>query len=421
MPHATGRANASPWTKACRKAVLEVFVTLYKEGLIYRDKRLVNWDPKLLTAISDIEVEQHEVKGNLWHLRYPLEKGVTYQYPIAFDEEGKPTEFETRDYVVVATTRPETMLGDTGVAVNPKDERYQGIVGKHVILPIVGRRIPIVADDYADPAAGSGAVKITPAHDFNDFDVGKRAGLRIINIMNGDGTITIKDNEDFLDGLDNPAALHGAWDRLEGQDRFFARKVIVEIFEEAGLVDKIEPHKHMVPHGDRGGVPIEPRLTEQWYVDAKTLAEPAIASVREGRTRMVPKSWDKTYYEWMENIQPWCVSRQLWWGHQIPAWYGPDGQVFVEKTEEEALQAAIQHYLSHEGPMKAYVEDLLENFQPGEILTRGRGRAGHVVLLRSLALLDTRLAGRNAGTRPLLSDQRSRQPASTSSFSGLPA
>lgn len=352
------------------KAVIEVFVTLYKEGLIYKDKRLVNWDPKLLTAISDIEVEQHEVKGNLWHLRYPLEKGVTYQYPIAFDEEGKATEFEMRDYVVVATTRPETMLGDTGVAVNPKDERYQGIVGKHVILPIVGRRIPIVADDYADPAAGTGAVKITPAHDFNDFDVGKRAGLRVINIMNGDGTIAIKDNEDFLEGLDNPAALHGAWDRLEGQDRFYARKVIVEIFEEAGLVDKIEPHKHMVPHGDRGGVPIEPRLTEQWYVDAKTLAEPAIASVREGRTKMVPKSWDKTYYEWMENIQPWCVSRQLWWGHQIPAWYGPDGQVFVEKTEEEALQAAIQHYLSHEGPMKAYVEDLLENFKPGEILTR---------------------------------------------------
>ncbi|TLX12172.1 valine--tRNA ligase [Rhizobium sp. MHM7A] len=352
------------------EAVLEVFVSLYKEGLIYKDKRLVNWDPKLLTAISDLEVEQHEIKGNLWHLRYPLEPGVTYQYPIAFDEEGKPTEWATRDYLVVATTRPETMLGDTGVAVNPEDERYKSIIGKHVILPIVGRRIPIVADNYADPAAGTGAVKVTPAHDFNDFEVGKRAGLRAINIMNIDGTIAIKDNEDFLEGLDNPAALHGAWDRLQGQDRFYARKVIVEIFEEAGLLDKIEPHKHMVPHGDRGGVPIEPRLTEQWYVDAKTLAQPAIASVREGRTRMVPKSWDKTYYEWMENIQPWCVSRQLWWGHQIPAWYGPDGQVFVEKTEEEALQAAIQHYLSHEGPMKAYVEDLLENFKPGEILTR---------------------------------------------------
>ncbi len=352
------------------QAVLEVFVTLYKEGLIYKDKRLVNWDPKLLTAISDMEVEQIELKGNLWHLRYPLEEGVTYQYPIAFDEEGKPTEFETRDYLVVATTRPETMLGDTGVAVNPKDERYKSIVGKHVILPIVGRRIPIVADDYADPTAGTGAVKITPAHDFNDFDVGRRAGLRAINVLNVDASVTIKENEDFLEGLDHPAALHGAWDRLEGQDRFVARKIIVEIFEEAGLLDKIEPHKHMVPHGDRGGVPIEPRLTEQWWVDNKTLAKPAIASVREGRTKFVPKNWENTYFQWMENIQPWCISRQLWWGHQIPAWYGPDGQVFVEKTEEEALQAAIQHYLSHEGPMKAYVEDLLENFRPGEILTR---------------------------------------------------
>ncbi|MGZ2429546.1 valine--tRNA ligase [Rhizobium redzepovicii] len=352
------------------KAVLEVFVTLYKEGLIYKDKRLVNWDPKLLTAISDMEVEQHEVKGHLWHLRYPLEPGVTYQYPIAFDEEGKPTEFETRDYIVVATTRPETMLGDTGIAVNPEDERYKSMVGKHVILPIVGRKVPIVADSYADPTAGTGAVKITPAHDFNDFEVGKRAKLRAINVMNVDATITIKDNEDFLEGLDNPAALHGAWDRLEGQDRFFARKVIVEIFEEAGLLDKIEPHKHMVPHGDRGGVPIEPRLTEQWFVDNKTLGQPALESVREGKTRFIPRNWENTYFNWLENIEPWCISRQLWWGHQIPAWYGPDGQVFVEQTEEEALQAAIQHYLSHEGPMKAYVEDLLENFKPGEILTR---------------------------------------------------
>ncbi|CUX12953.1 MULTISPECIES: valine--tRNA ligase [Agrobacterium] len=352
------------------EAVLEVFVTLYKQGLIYKDKRLVNWDPKLQTAISDMEVEQIEVKGNLWHFRYPLEKGVTYQYPVAFDEEGKPTEFETRDYIVVATTRPETMLGDTGVAVNPKDERYKGIIGKHVILPIIGRKIPIVADDYADPTAGTGAVKITPAHDFNDFEVGKRCGLRAINIMNIDGTISIKENEDFLEGLSHPAALHGAWDRLEGQDRFTARKIIVEIFEEAGLLDKIEPHKHVVPHGDRGGVPIEPRLTDQWWVDNKTLAQPAIASVREGRTNFVPKNWENTYFQWMENIQPWCISRQLWWGHQIPAWYGPDGQVFVEKTEEEALQAAIQHYIAHEGPWKAWVEEKLENFKPGEILTR---------------------------------------------------
>ncbi len=188
--------------------------------------------------------------------------------------------------------------------------------------------------------------------------------------MNIDGTISIKENEDFLEGLDHPAALHGAWDRLEGQDRFAARKIIVEIFEEAGLLDRIEPHKHVVPHGDRGGVPIEPRLTDQWWVDNKTLAQPAIASVREGRTNFVPKNWENTYFQWMENIQPWCISRQLWWGHQIPAWYGPDGQVFVEKTEEEALQAAIQHYIAHEGPWKAWVEEKLENFAPGEILTR---------------------------------------------------
>ncbi|MDK1492246.1 valine--tRNA ligase [Sinorhizobium sp. 7-81] len=351
-------------------AVLEVFVSLYKEGLIYRDKRLVNWDPKLQTAISDIEVEQVEVNGHLWHLRYPLEEGITYQHPVAFDDDGNATEWEDRDYLVVATTRPETMLGDTGVAVHPDDARYKGIVGKHVILPIVGRRIPIVADEYPDPATGTGAVKMTPAHDFNDFDVGKRRGLRQVNVLTADGRITIKNNEDFLEGLDHPAALHGAWDQLEGKDRFEARRLIVEILEEAGLVDHIEPHRHTVPHGDRGGVPIEPRLTEQWYVDAKTLAKPAIAAVREGRTSFVPKNWEKTYFEWMENIQPWCISRQLWWGHQIPAWYGPDGQVFVERTEEEALHAAIQHYLAHEGPMKAYVEDLLENFKPGEILTR---------------------------------------------------
>jgi valyl-tRNA synthetase len=352
------------------EAVIEVFVSLYREGLIYRDKRLVNWDPKLQTAISDIEVEQVEVNGHLWHLRYPLEEGVTYQHPVAFDEDGNATEWETRDYLVVATTRPETMLGDTGVAVHPDDVRYKGIVGKHVVLPIVGRRIPIVADEYPDPATGTGAVKMTPAHDFNDFEVGKRRGLRQVSVLTPDGRITIKNNEDFLEDLDHPAALHGAWDQLEGKDRFEARKLIVEILEAAGLVDNIEPHKHTVPHGDRGGVPIEPRLTEQWYVDAKTLAKPAIAAVREGRTTFVPKNWEKTYFEWMENIQPWCISRQLWWGHQIPAWYGPDGQVFVERTEEEALHAAIQHYIAHEGPMKAYVEDLIENFKPGEILTR---------------------------------------------------
>jgi len=325
-------------------AVLEVFVTLYKQGLIYKDKRLVNWDPKLLTAISDIEVEQIEVKGHLWHLRYPLEAGATYQHPVAFDEDGKASEWETRDYLVVATTRPETMLGDTGVAVHPDDERYTALVGKNVILPLVGRLIPIVADQYPDPTAGTGAVKMTPAHDFNDFDVGKRAGLRVVNIMSVDGHITLKGNEDFLEGLSGSTGLEALISELDNVERFAARKLIVEKLEALGLLDKIEPHTHMVPHGDRGHVPIEPRLTEQWYVDAGTLAKPAIASVREGRTEIVPKTWEKTYYEWMENIQPWCISRQLWWGHQIPAWYGPDGKVFVEKTEAEAQAAALSHY-----------------------------------------------------------------------------
>jgi valyl-tRNA synthetase len=352
------------------EAVLDVFVRLYKENLIYKDNRLVNWDPKLLTAISDLEVEQVEIKGNLWHLRYPLEPGVTYEHPVGYDEDRGQLITETRDYLVVATTRPETFLGDTGIAVHPSDTRYQDLVGKHVVLPFVGRSIPIVADEYPDPEAGTGAVKMTPAHDFNDFDVGKRCGLRMINVLTVDAKVTLVDNDDFMEGLGESEDLSRLIAAVEGRDRFEARKAIVAMFEEAGLVDKIEPHTHMVPHGDRGGVPIEPRLTEQWYVDAATLAKPAIAAVREGRTKFVPKNWEKTYFEWMENIQPWCVSRQLWWGHQIPAWYGPDGQVFVEKTEEEALHAAIQHYLSHEGPMKALVEDLIENFRPGEILTR---------------------------------------------------
>ncbi|GAA0602638.1 valine--tRNA ligase [Paenochrobactrum glaciei] len=313
------------------KAVLEVFVTLHREGLIYKDKRLVNWDPKLLTAISDLEVEQREIKGNLWHFRYPLE-GVT------FNAEDPST------YIVVATTRPETMLGDSGVAVNPEDERYQARIGKSVILPLVGRAIPIVGDDYADPEAGSGAVKITPAHDFNDFEVGKRNDLRKINIMAPDATICLKDNEDFLEGVAASATLDALIAELDGQDRFAVRKAIVAKMEEGGYLEKIEDHTHMVPHGDRGGVPIEPLLTDQWYVNAAEMAKPAIDSVREGRTAIVPKTWEKTYYDWMENIQPWCISRQLWWGHQIPAWYGPDGEIFVEKSEAEALASAEKHY-----------------------------------------------------------------------------
>jgi valyl-tRNA synthetase len=338
-------------------AVIEVFVTLYKQGLIYKDKRLVNWDPKLLTAISDLEVEQHEVAGNLWHFRYPIEG-------VAFDPENPTT------YITVATTRPETMLGDTAVAVHPDDARYRHLVGRNLVLPLVGRRIPVVADDYSDPEKGTGAVKITPAHDFNDFEVGKRHGLRAISILTVEAKVTLKDNEDFLDGLELDFMREEAWDRLDGLDRFEARKLVVDLMEEGGFLARVEPHRHMVPHGDRGGVPIEPFLTDQWYVDAATLAKPAIASVREGRTSFVPKTWEKTYFEWMENIQPWCVSRQLWWGHQIPAWYGPDGHVFVEKTEKEALDAAVEYYLALDGPWKAWVEEKLENFQPGDILVR---------------------------------------------------
>jgi len=339
------------------EAVLEVFVTLYRQGLIYKDKRLVNWDPKLLTAISDLEVEQVEINGHLWHFRYPVEGKV-------YDPEDAST------YITVATTRPETMLGDTAVAVHPDDERYRDLVGKNVVLPIVGRKIPVVADDYSDPEKGTGAVKITPAHDFNDFEVGKRHDLPAINVMTVEGAININDNEDFLEGVEVTTLRQGVWDQLHGLDRFEARKLIVKIMEEGGFLAKIEPHKHMVPHGDRGGVPIEPFLTDQWYVNAAELAKPAIASVREGRTKFVPKNWEKTYFEWMENIQPWCISRQLWWGHQIPAWYGPDGHVFVAKTEKEALDDAVEYYLALEGPWKAFVQEKLDNFEPGAILTR---------------------------------------------------
>jgi len=362
------------------QAVVKVFVQLFKEGLIYKDKRLVNWDPKLLTAISDLEVEQVEVKGTLWHFRYPLADGLTYEHPYRLDAEGnrvawkpsdgEPAGHETRDYLVVATTRPETMLGDTGVAVHPSDPRYKSLVGKHCILPLVGRRLPIVADDYPDPEAGTGAVKMTPAHDFNDFEVGKRHGLRQVNILTAEANVALKENADFLEGLNQEGKLLETLETLDGLNRFEARKAVVSKMEALDLVDRIEPHVHQVPHGDRGGVPIEPFLTDQWYVNAAELAKDAISSVREGRTAIVPKNWETTYFNWMENIQPWCVSRQLWWGHQIPAWYGPDGHVFVEEDEEIALEAAIQHYLSHEGPWKAWVEEKIEEFKPGEIVER---------------------------------------------------
>jgi valyl-tRNA synthetase len=302
------------------KAVTRVFVQLYREGLLYRDKRLVNWDPKLKTAISDLEVETREVAGTFTHIRYPLADGVRLA--------------DGRDHIVVATTRPETMLGDTAVAVNAADARYQSVIGKFVELPITGRRIPIVADDHADPELGSGAVKITPAHDFNDFEVGKRQGLPMINVLDADARII---------------ATEGVPAHFVGLDRFEARKLVLAELEAAGLIVEIEQKTIQMPYGDRSGVVIEPWLTDQWYVNAAELAKPAIEAVRSGATQFVPKSWEKTYFNWMENIQPWCVSRQLWWGHQIPAWYGL-------AKDEKGLKGGLSRDLQGNPPV--YVEEV---------------------------------------------------------------
>ena len=285
------------------KAVAEVFVRLYEKGLIYRGKRLVNWDPVLHTALSDLEVVSEPEQGSLWHLRYPLEDGS--------------------GHVVVATTRPETMLGDVAVAVNPEDERYRHLIGRHVRLPITGRLVPIIGDDYADPAFGSGCVKITPAHDFNDYEIGRRHGLPLINVLTADAAL----NDEVPEG----------W---RGLDRYEARKRVVAEFEALGLLDKVEPHTLPVPRGDRSGAVLEPWLTDQWYVRIAPLAEPAIAAVEDGRIRFVPDNWAKTYFQWMRNIQDWCISRQLWWGHRIPAWYDADGNVYVARSEADAVEQA---------------------------------------------------------------------------------
>lgn len=314
------------------EAVVKVFVDLHKKGLIYRDKRLVNWDPKLKTAISDLEVETHEVKGGFWHFKYPLADGVKLD--------------DGRDYIEVATTRPETMLADMAVAVHPDDARYRSVIGKDILQPITGRRFKVVADEHADPELGSGAVKITPGHDFNDFDVGKRAGFKpgeMLNMLDGDANVI-----QTADGL-IPAEYLGLHRfRRDGKDG--ARELVVMRMKELGFliphVDKdggehdAEPRTIQTPFGDRGGVVIEPWLTDQWYVDAETLAQPPMAAVRDGRINIVPKTWEKTFFNWMENIQPWCVSRQLWWGHRIPAWYAEDGSIFVAETEEKAQAQA---------------------------------------------------------------------------------
>ena len=310
-------------------AVRKVFVQLHKEGLIYRDKRLVNWDPHFETAVSDLEVVNEERAGHFWHFKYPLENGETYQFPIAFDEDGEPTEFETRDYISIATTRPETMLGDGAVAVHPSDKRYASIVGKRCLLPLADRLIPIIADEYPDPDFGSGAVKITGAHDFNDYKVARRHNIELFILLDTKGRML---DADYI-----PEAYRGL-------DRFEARKQVVADIDARGLMLKVEDKLITQPLGERSDVVIEPMLTDQWYVDAAKLAVNALKAVESGETKFVPESWTATYYQWMRNIEPWCVSRQLWWGHRIPAWYDEEGEIFVEETEAEAHAAAKAKY-----------------------------------------------------------------------------
>jgi len=302
------------------QAVVKVFVDLYNEGLIYRDKRLVNWDPKFGTAISDLEVETVDVPGKFWHFRYPLEDGVSLP--------------DGRDHIIVATTRPETMLADMAVAVHPGDPRYQPVIGKHVKLPITGRLVPIVGDEHADPELGSGAVKITPGHDFNDFEVGKRAGIRPADMLN------------MFDATACVVQCGGIPDDLLGLDRFAARKAVVAKMDELGLLGEVEDRTIPTPFGDRSNEVIEPWLTDQWYVNAEELAKAPMQAVRDGRIEIVPKSWEKTFFNWMENIQPWCVSRQLWWGHRIPAWYDGEGNVFVAESDQAAREMVVEHQLA---------------------------------------------------------------------------
>jgi valyl-tRNA synthetase len=338
------------------EAVVKVFVDLHKQGLIYRDKRLVNWDPALKTAISDLEVESHEVPGHMWHFKYPLAGGETYTY-VERDADGTILFEEERDYISIATTRPETMLGDGAVAVHPDDERYRPIVGKFCEIPVGPkehrRLIPIITDDYPDPDFGSGAVKITGAHDENDYGVAQRNGIPMYRLMDEVAAMRV-DGPSYAEAATraveiargSPAtaaeidALNLVPEEYRGLDRYEARKRVVADIDAEGLMIKVEDKLIMQPFGDRGGVVIEPMLTDQWYVDAKTLAGPPIEAVRDGRINIVPKTWEKTFFNWMENIQPWCVSRQLWWGHQIPAWYAEDGQIFVAATEEEAQAQA---------------------------------------------------------------------------------
>jgi valyl-tRNA synthetase len=353
------RLGASPdWSRerftmdpGLAAAVRRVFVQLYREGLIYRDKRLVNWDPVMHTVISDLEVQSRETKGSLWHIRYPLAE-------------------DPRRFITVATTRPETMLGDTGVAVHPSDPRYTDLVGKSVLLPLTGKLLLIVADEHADPETGSGVVKITPAHDFNDFEVGRRCRLETVNIFDRDARVVIQGNTNLVAGFRNLTLEELDWIKtLDGLDRFVARARIVERLEQLGLLERVEDHTLMVPYHDRSGVVIEPWLTDQWFCNASELAKEAIEAVETGRTRFVPRQWGNTFFDWMRNIQPWCISRQLWWGHQIPAWYGrkndprsgiDDLVVFVGETEDEAIAEATQYY----GSDIVVLKEPPDNIQP---------------------------------------------------------
>ena len=332
-------------------AVLRVFVDLYKKGYIYRGKRLVNWDPNFETAISDLEVEQVEVDGKLWRLRYELEDGQEFDFPLHVGDAESAIRWRRQNYLVVATTRPETMLGDTGVAVHPDDERYRGLIGKKVRLPLVNRSIPIVADHHADPEKGSGAVKITPAHDFNDWAVGQRCGLPPINVMTTRAEITLRDNEEFL------ADCHPSDEvmALDGLDRYEARRRIVALAKKQGWLDGEDDDRHFVPHGDRSKTVIEPHLTDQWFVDAKKMVKPALNAVRDGRTTILPEQFKKTYFDWLENIEPWCISRQLWWGHQIPVWYDADGNQYCAINEAQAKAMANGRELTRE-------EDVLDTW-----------------------------------------------------------
>ncbi|MBC7831868.1 MAG: valine--tRNA ligase, partial [Hyphomicrobium sp.] len=379
------------------KAVLKVFVSLYEAGLIYKDKRLVNWDPKFQTAISDLEVVQVETRGTFdWAAgdaekpfdaealakalaRNPSGHMYHFRYPLAAKVPGYD-----KDYIVVATTRPETMLGDTGVAVHPDDPRYAALLkaGAKVRLPLVGREIPIFADEYSDPEKGTGAVKITPAHDFNDFEVGKRHGLEQINVLDDRGRIN-----------DVPPP------EYRGLDRFEARRRVVADLHALGLLEKIEPTTHTVPHGDRSNAVIEPWLTDQWYVNAAELAKPAIAMVERGKASFVPKNWEKTYFEWMRNIQPWCISRQLWWGHQIPAWYGPERadsissnektKIFVAHSEAEAMSAARDYYGRDVAVTdQPFIKDGLKQPDVG-FTVEGLSKPGKVLIGRDPDVLDT--------------------------------